>query len=282
MTPSRPADLPDFETPPVIEVVLGIQFDPIAGFASAHSGLVWQRFRDQFPRVEDKAPLDPVREEFGGTPPGIAPFRLEFLDRPPSPRVWFLNTQGTELVQLQRDRIVHNWRKVVPGDTYPRYEKIKVAFRADTEMLQEVLAENALDPIRPNQWEITYVNHIALPLHEGATTFGQLEGVIAPWSGQHSDGFLGPPEDIRLSVRQVIRDGAERPVGRLHVGLQPGLRPADKSQVLILTLTARGQPTEATLDAAFDGLDIGREEIVRGFTSITTHQAHRKWGRKDA
>lgn len=282
MPPKRPTDLPDFETPPVTEVVLGIQFDPIVGFTSAHAGLVWQRFRDQFPRVEDKAPLDAVHEEFGEPKPNIAPFRWELLDRPVAPRTWFLNNSGTQLVQLQRDRIVHNWRKVGQGDIYPRYETIKTAFQSDVRKLEDALTDCGLGAMRPNQWEITYVNHVALPLHEHAQTFGQVEGLIAPWNGIYSDQFLDQPEDLQLSARYCIRDDSGQAIGRLHIALQPGVRREDERHILILTLTARGRPLEPTSAFAFEGLDIGRLQIVRGFTSITTPSAHHIWGRKDA
>jgi uncharacterized protein (TIGR04255 family) len=282
MSPSRPTDLPDFGIPPVIEVVLGIQFDPIPGFTTSHVGLLWRHFRDQFPRTEDKAPLESVREEFGPPRPQLAPLRLEFLEGPPAPRTWFLKGDGTELVQLQRDRIVHNWRKVGIDAEYPRYEPIKETFRQDVLKLETGLRECELPLIRPNQWEVTYVNHIRLPLHSSATEFGQLQGVIAPWTGQYSDEFLEQPEDVQFSARYTIYGASRNPIGRLHIAAQPGLQHEDGAQIVILTLTARGRPSDPSVAAAFDGLDIGRVQIVRGFTSVTTQDAHRAWGRRDA
>ena len=37
----RPEDLPDFRDPPLVEVVLGVQFATVAGFGSVHAGLLW-------------------------------------------------------------------------------------------------------------------------------------------------------------------------------------------------------------------------------------------------
>lgn len=46
---TRPADLPDYDNPPVNEVVIGIQFDQLA-ITGAHIGLFWEELRDEFPK----------------------------------------------------------------------------------------------------------------------------------------------------------------------------------------------------------------------------------------
>ena len=106
--------LPDFERPPVIEVALSVQFKRLEALRSAHLGLLWAKFRPEgFPRTEDHAPLEPAFERFDPnllrTQLGI---EVRASDLPPLPRVWFLNEAGSELIQIQRDRFVHNWRKV--------------------------------------------------------------------------------------------------------------------------------------------------------------------------
>ena len=68
--PPRPTGLPDYEHPPVDEVVLGLGFESILGLAQPHIGLLWSRLREQFPTVRDVVPLvDPT--------PGGAPIRIE-------------------------------------------------------------------------------------------------------------------------------------------------------------------------------------------------------------
>src|SRR5262249_17490048 len=124
---TRPADLPDFTVPPVTEVALGVQFAPLAAFKTVHAGLLWNRFRQEFPIVEEQAPLNVSFETFGS--PSAAPeLRLELLRRPPIPRFWFMNENRVELIQFQVDRFVRNWRKVGDDITYPRYEAIRARF----------------------------------------------------------------------------------------------------------------------------------------------------------
>src|SRR5579862_4576764 len=96
--------LPSFEMPPVVEVVLGVQFEAIKGFGTPQIGLLWQQFRDRFPLTEDQAPLEPQVERFGAARPPFPGFAFHF--KLPTPRCWFLNPQGTELIQVQTDRFL--------------------------------------------------------------------------------------------------------------------------------------------------------------------------------
>src|SRR5438046_8808907 len=101
----RPQDLPDFRKPPVAETVLSLQFEPVAGLTTAHLGLLWNRFREELPLIEELPPLPPTSERFG--PPFGARVEVTFVQKPPVPRLWFLNESKTELVQVQPDRLIH-------------------------------------------------------------------------------------------------------------------------------------------------------------------------------
>jgi len=65
MIKRRPADLPDFERPPVTEVVLSLQFASLPGLKNVHAGLLWQHFSTRYPNVEEYPPIAPVFETFG-------------------------------------------------------------------------------------------------------------------------------------------------------------------------------------------------------------------------
>ena len=56
--------LPDFVKPPVNEVVCGIQFQPLKGMTVPYLGLLWQKFRPEYPKCREVAPLIPVVERF--------------------------------------------------------------------------------------------------------------------------------------------------------------------------------------------------------------------------
>lgn len=132
-TQGRLEDLPDFRKPPLAETVLSLQFEPIAGLTTAHLGLLWQRFREQLPLIEEQPPLPPVVEKFG--PPAPSQVEVTVEEKPPVPRLWFLNQDKTELIQVQADRFIHNWRKIEGLELYPRFvgpirEKFRSAYAA--------------------------------------------------------------------------------------------------------------------------------------------------------
>src|SRR5437867_5043712 len=129
LNPGRPEDLPDFRKPPVAETVLSLQFESVAGLTTAHIGVLWQRFREQLPLIEEHLPLPPVLEKF--EPPSPVHVEVTIEEKPTVPRVWFLNESKSELIQVQTDRFIHNWRKMQGLEPYPRYEPIRDRFRSE-------------------------------------------------------------------------------------------------------------------------------------------------------
>jgi uncharacterized protein (TIGR04255 family) len=271
--------LPDFENPPVSEVALSVQFEALEQLRTPQIGLLWTEFRQRFPKTEEHAPIDAVIERFGIPRTGLPEVRLEMLETPPVPRVWFLNEAGTEVIQVQQDRFIHNWRKVGEGDTYPRYEHVRDAFRSELEVFQTILAREQLGQIVPNQCEVTYVNHIVAG--NGWERHGQLSRIVTVFQAAYSDDKLAELEDARFALRYVMTEEGE-PIGRLHILAQPVFRRSDNKPMIVLTLTARTRPAGERLDDVTRRLDAGREAIVRGFASITTPEMHRIWRRKDA
>jgi uncharacterized protein (TIGR04255 family) len=274
---TRSANLPDFENPPVIEVVLGIQFDRIASFQTIHAGHLWDGFRRDFPQVQEHPPLEPTFETFG-TKPVAEGVKLELMSGPlPFPRLWFLNDAQTQLIQFQPDRFIHNWRKVKEGDVYPRYERIKTRFLDELATLEKFFSEHRLGDLRPNQCEITYVNHILSA--DGENLCEQPESVFRFFRKDFDQSVLEQFEDSRFQIRFVLCDEKKSPIGRLHVNAQPA-RSRDGQPMIALTLTARAGTSAPTLEAASQFLDFGRDKIVRCFAEITTDIMHDRWGRR--
>ena len=268
---------PSFDDPPVIEVVLGMQFEPLAALQVAHYGLFWQGIRDGYPITETKPPLDPLMESFSSD--RAAEVRFEVIQGFPDARVWFSNRTETELIQLQKDRFLFNWRKH-DEHPYPRYEHVRARFEEQSARFMRFLAAHELGHIVPLHCEVTYINHVALggPF----TDFGALHAVFAHWSGKNSDSFLPEPEQATFNMSYRLVGEDNKPFGRLHVSAEPRLRVKDKQRILQISMTARGVPLGEGMAGVFEFLDVGREYVVRGFTSLTTAEMHKVWGRDDA
>jgi len=275
---ARPSHLPDFENPPVTEVVLSIQFERLR-FGIRDIGLLWREFRSAFPGFEERPPLQAVFERFEPGALSAPEVRFELVDKPPMPRIWFLNEAGTVLIQIQPDRFIHNWRQVQPGDTYPRYERVRDSFVQEVGVFQSFVNKEDLGELVINQCEVTYVNHIVAG--EGWERPGQLGRILRQWCDLPPDGTLPEPEGATLEVHYIMRDAAGGPIGRLHARLEPAIRASDKRPLYVLNLTARGIPQGEGIEGALRFLDLGREWIVRGFAAMTTFEMHEIWRRTD-
>jgi uncharacterized protein (TIGR04255 family) len=273
--------LPAFERPPVSEVALAVHFDPPLPLTSVTIARLWERWKDNFPNLEEYPELPPIMDELASDSARASiQFRvLDAASAAPIPRFWFLNKTGSELIQVQRDRLVHNWRRLDSDSPYPHYDVLRPAFKEELEDFARFLEESKIGPLNAFQCEITYVN--ALPVDDALPRLGELERVLAPWSGHFSDDFLSTPESVSVALRFPVVDGTGSKVGRLHISAQPVESAADGSLAVLLQLVARGRPDDGTFEGALRFLDLGHEWIVRGFASITSREMHELWGRED-
>lgn len=261
--------LPEYKSPPVIEVVCGVQFEPLPGFLSVHFGDFWQRIKSSYPRSEDRPPLGEVRETEQGT---IA--KAELLDLPPLRRAFYVDATGNFLLQVQPSRFLANWRKERTEDTYPRYETAMRRFKEGWTSFVAFTTDAGLGVPRTNQYELTYINHIAEGVEPYPVGIEQCIPVLA-WKAAQSTGFLPSPQSAALRLQFALPGGK----GRLHVTLNHGRRQDGPKSVLVLDLTARG-PARADWADMLDWFSTAHEWIVRGFTDLTSAAAHETWGRE--
>lgn len=278
--------LPSYEHPPVVEVLASVQFEPLPNFSVVHYGLLWQRFRDTFPRVEQKAPIAPVVERLGVRAPlNQLQFQFQVSDDAGTSRIWFVNENGDELIQLQPDRFIRNWRAVPKvGGPYPRYEKyIRPKFLDDYRVFQKFLSDELNGKIEPNQCEITYINHITP--NEHWSSHKDVACVFRGWDPSYSGLVEQPVEAINLRAVHLLNDEAGEFIGRLHIVLQSAFKqaqqPSESDQpIFVLTITARGRPSGEGESGVLGFMDLGRKAIVNAFDDVTTPQMHRTWGKR--
>lgn len=271
------AAIPTFEKPPVAEVVLGMQFSPLTTMRAAHFGLLWSRFRADFPRTEEQPPLVHFVETFG-KPQGPA-LEVQIETSPPVPRCWFLNKAGTELIQVQQDRFIHNWRKLATDAAYPRYATLRETFGRNLKAFREFVDQEQLGEIVPDQCELTYIDHIE---QAGVwTRHGELEKVIRLWNAGTGVRALGQPENVRFEAKYVISDAKGTPVGRISVQLIPAFRRVDGQPIFVMQSIARGSPIEEDADGVMAFLDLAHEWQLKTFVAITTEDMHKAWRMRD-
>ena len=264
--------LPDFDKPPVNEVVCGIQFQPLKAMTVPYLGLLWEKFRSEYPNCREVAPLMPVVERFDEhTREEPNPFGDAF----PSPRIWFETSDGNGLIQVQRDRFLHNWKKERDDDTYPHYDQVITRFRECLTTFEKFLQENSLESISPTQYELTYTNHI--DQGQGWTNLGEIGGVFPDFDWRKvAQRFLPAPEAINWQTLFILPERA----GRLRVSIRLAKRRSDGLPTFLVELTARGINTDRSRPAMWSWFDLAHEWIVCGFTDLTSDSMHKNYWRR--
>jgi uncharacterized protein (TIGR04255 family) len=278
MPSTRPAGLPDFERPPLDEVVLSIQFADLP-FKNYHAGILWLKLKDKYPKVEEQGPIAATFETYGvpQAAPEIPP--LKFLSASVPLRYWFVSSDGTQLLQIQADRLVHNWRRKRPEDNYPRYEAVRDRFKAEIEEVAEFFRANEIGEIKCNQCEVSYINIIDNV--GGEDPIRELGRIFTVWSENYSNAELKHIEQGSISCSYLLggEDGKE-PRGRLRVSVTPAMRAISPTPVLRFDITVRGRPETDSMESALKWLDAARIDVVQAFTALTRKEMHVQWGRK--
>jgi len=272
---SETTKLPDFEDPPLIEVVHGVQFRPL-NLSIIHPGQFYQRIADRYPQVQVREPLAPVREVFG--PAAFMP-GLRFEMAPPAemPRAWFVSSDNANIVQTQKDRLLYNWRFIENGAAYPHYTAMRSEFGRLYKELEDFATSQSLGDVVPDQVEMTYISHFTSK--DNHSNAPNPASVLRIWSDTLGPEWSNPLEDVSFGVRYQItgRDGA--PIGRLYATLATLFQPPGR-RFLQLELTARGAPQTPDWSGVAMFLDIAHDHIVRCFAGITTPAAHAAWRRR--
>jgi len=255
--------IPSFEEPPVIEVVWSVQFTKLPWLTAAHTGLYWQQIKDEYPNCEEQLPIQPAEEPEDLLTPERGAGQLQMI--PPLWRQWFISKSGTDLVQLQADRLCINWRKMQPGDRYPRYEYLREKFTTRWTHFCEFVIACSGEQLRVNQCELTYVNY--LHQGEGWSVPAEIGNVWPTFSWAKEKAFLPPPATLGCEMTFDIK-GAN---GRLHASCRHGRKTqqGEKGELFRFDLTARGKPENTDLSSLLDWFVSAREWIVRGFADLT-------------
>jgi uncharacterized protein (TIGR04255 family) len=257
--------LPDYENPPVNEVICGLRFEPSDDFKLPHIGLLWSRIFDKYPKVQHATPIM-ERADQGVEDP---------VTGLPLPRVWLINSADDELIQIQRNRFYYNWRR--REGVYPRYKTLVLKFYETFELFSSFRKELGIGKIVPLACELTYVNHI--PKGEGWETIDDLDKIFTDVCWQKRERrFLPNPVNVGWNLNFAFPEQQ----GHLTVSLKQAVRITDKVPLLVLEMRCSGIPKSREYEDLKKWYDLAHEWIVFGFADITSMDCQKKiWGRKD-
>lgn len=264
---------PRYENPPVDETAIGVQFGRLIGFTNAHFGLVWKRFLESdsgWVKAQDAPYLPDQFEKFGDEIPWGMPSLSLFSHVGPA-RVLLIHEQDDRVIQIQNTRFLYNWRK--RESIYPSFKKTYPDFLNYFERFRSFTVEAGLGELKPNQWEITYINNIAKgTVWESPEDWRRVFPGLFPQST--------PLDSIRFenfSGENCFEIGERR--GRLRISVHLAkMDDLQAPEILRLQLTARGPITSNDSNATFqEGIEIGHRTIVQAFERFSDPAARDYW-----
>ena len=240
----------EFAHPPLIEVWLGIDFDLPADFDEVVAAEWHERLGPEWPAVWQS--IGPTERHTPGTT------RIERQLR---------EVMGDRAIRFSNEGFCFGWLGH-NGSMYPRYEAIRDGFVSTLDAVHDVMPKLGL----PKRWNVSYVNRIpqgTVWTSPADWTFFRL------WQPNPLKKLNIGPEGFAGSWQFPLDD--ER--GTLTVELTHEVAPstANDEESLWLRITASG-PTDSEESSLFDGLDFGREMIVRAFSELVTPHAKQFWG----
>ena len=250
--------IPSYGNPPLKEVAYGVQFAALP-LQTRHIGQFWMEIANEYPLTQDVPPVPDI-----GEAPSVA-----LLMMPPLRRV-FLASPSTEFViQVQESRFHYNWRKLKPELIYPRFGVVFQRFKTAWGRFSDFVKRQGLQEPKPNRYELTYVNEIE--------TLGSIRVEQAvklfDWKEIGAE-FLPEPKATNIAWSFSLPDAK----GVMNVSTNRLTKPDGRSTVL-LTLACSGPSVNEkySLDEWFEA---AHQSIVRGFTDLTTKEAHKIWERE--
>lgn len=265
-TAGQVASSATFARPPVIEVALAFEFQPVAEIGVVQLARLADLWSDEYPSVEEQPPL-PTNPPVGL--PGQLPAMFVTIGAP-SIRLWLVGQDGSQLLQVQRDRLILNWRRLDSHHDYPRYQVLRPKFLAAVTRMLDFVAQQTSGTIHPSAVEVSYVNEIPvssdsaeLRLETALRTLnvvpGRLEGPVLT---QTSQSFPAT-SPYNLPATLFV---ASNSVGR-----------GPNAAQLTLNYRAAVSP-DAVVDQIMHTVDVGHADVVSSFAALATDEARQVWG----
>ena len=251
-----------YQNPPINEIVCGIRFDSIKQLQSGHLGILWQKFMPDFPSTEDNSLMGLVSGE-----------ELREPNKFPLPRVWFIHKNKNELIQVQRNWFLHNWRKIRPNDEYPGYENTFKNFENYLSYFRAFLAEENLGSLVPKQYELTYIDLV--PKGQGWENLDDLAKIFPNLLSVTNQNIL---LNNVMGVNWQTILGLPNSLGQLMVLIRDGHRISDNQQLLQIEFKALSNQPYQPMQTWFE---TAHNAITQLFSNLVSEEIQEKfWGQK--
>lgn len=250
--------LPSFAMPPVVEVAVGIEFLQLPGLGTIQLVGLHDLWRDRFPKIQEQPALPPAA--FSGS----IGFQFQ-VSNLPAIRVWMMNDDEDELLQVQNDRLLLNWRRALDDDrNYPRYDHLLDVYTRVFAEFQERVKASPFGTFRPQAAVVTYVNRF--PLETGESLRDAIAVLNPEWNAL-------PMASSEVRVTAVVPEAGDSDVA---AGELVATASSDGNHGFLEVTTRIG----ITGPDVVRRLDLAHEYCVTSFEKLTTLKMHERWGKE--
>ena len=248
-----------FENPPINEVVISTYFNPLlSDLRSEHIGLFWEKIRNEFPVVRQQPPVGIIGSEVSTNEPF------------PMPRYWFIADDEINLIQIQKNAFIFNWRR--RDDEYPRFHRnIKPTFDKYYGLFSEFVRTELDTELTIELCELNYVN--ALERCEFWTGPQDTPTVIPSFS------ILTPGIDFSSSpefnCNYAYGDATDL---QLNINIRSGVTAQQENvPVLIFEIKASGRVGQIAKPGTDEWFERAHDAIIRCFVGMTSPDIQNKY-----
>lgn len=246
--------LPTFTRPPVVEVVLGLMFRPLP-LGAIHLAQLHRLWSSTYPRVEEHPAI----------PANTAPGFFLQMNTAPDLRFWFISDTSGRLIQVQKDRIILNWRWQNAEQEYPRYSALRKELVARVSDFRAFLESSGVGPFDPIASEVTYINVI------GSERYIEFHEALNFVADQH--GLPSVPVEASLQLKFDTADLLDRDSNFIVTATRDTSRDPAPIGLQLSSHSQVGNP-----DDFIKALDRSHELVVSSFREMTTSVMHENWG----
>lgn len=245
----------EFSKPPVIEVVIGAQFNG----GILNTNLIYdfyQKIKTDFPNIQEQPPLPSVIEniEEGNQTRILQGFHS---------RRFFINPSGDKLIQLQPDKLLFNWRKMADSSEYPKFESVLENFLKVFGLIQKDVP-NLKDTI--NQLELTFVDHIFVK--DFGLNYYNLNEIF---------NHFTLPYDLK-TVDSTFAIPKKELSGSLILSIKSARSNKDQSKLIVCETTCRG--IKNATESVDDWYNRAHSILVDFFLNLFNDKSKKIWGIK--
>lgn len=261
-------ELAFYERSPVVEVAVGIEFLQLPGLGAVRLVGLHELWKGTFPKIQEQPALPPTASVKNMQAGFQVQLGFQISNSLPPLRVWMLNDAEDELLQVQNDRLLLNWRRALGSDRpYPRFAHLKEVYEQVFDEFVSHVQRSDVGTFKPHTAVVTYVNRFALSPGES------LKDALTPLNPDW-ESLPGAVTELRQAFplwNWIPGDSGGQ------VSTTAGIDATDPT-FGYLELVTRVNLEQPGIDP-MTALDIAHASGVHTFEAVTSEKMHERWGK---